>query len=78
MQSRGNTADFGDLQDDRDGLTAVSTSTRGVWAGGYDGTRQNRIDYVTITTAGDATDFGDLTEGRNQIGGASSSTRGKR
>ena len=37
----------------------------------------NKIDYITIASAGDASDFGDLTDARSYLGGGiMSSTRG--
>jgi hypothetical protein len=58
-----------------------SSSTRGVFGGGYIlGTpaniRINTIDYITISTTGNASDFGDLTQAKSFIGGCSNSTRG--
>lgn len=50
--------------------------SRGVFAGGDDGSASNVIDYVDISSAGNATDFGDLTQSRYDLGNASSSTRG--
>lgn len=73
----GNATDFGDLTVTAYGLGACSSDTRGIWAGGWDGSvRQNTIGYVTIASTGNATDFGDLTVGRNGSGGCGSSTRG--
>jgi len=52
------------------------TTTRGVFGAGYAGSRQNVIDYITITTLGDATDFGDITVARNALAGCASEARG--
>lgn len=64
INSGSNAVDFGDLTttDDRFQLSACSSSTRGIWAGGYSGgsTYSNVIDYVTIASTGNATDYGDL------------------
>jgi len=49
---------------------------RGLFAGGYNPTLYNIIDYVTISTTGNAKDFGDLTTSRRLLGTAASSTRG--
>jgi len=73
ISTLGNAADFGDLSDDRLGLSAASNAVRGLFAGGAapsDGT--NLIDYITIATLGNAIDFGDLTR-RNHYGAAASS-----
>ena len=55
--------------------------TRGVFAGGWvDGTAPNndadKIEYITISSAGNATDFGNLTVGRRGPGGTSNGSRG--
>jgi len=65
----GNAADFGDLTEARDGLSACSSATRGVFGGGYP--PYNVIDYITIATLGNAADFGDLTVGRSGLAACS-------
>jgi hypothetical protein len=74
----GNGVDFGDLTVARQSGEAFSSSTRGVFAGGYiEPTFSNTIDFVTIASTGNATDFGDLTLIRMMGGGGcSNSTRG--
>ena len=79
----GNSTDFGDLSQAKQGFPGVGsgTSGRGIWAGGYTNTYVNAIDYVTISTTGNAADFGDLTgstdsTGMYQIGAAHNATRG--
>ena len=61
----GDSKDFGDLSGIRSYGSAMSSSTRGVWAGGYTepspATKLNIIEYVQIMTTGNATDFGDIT-----------------
>ena len=70
----GNSVDFGILTAARSNVTALSSATRGIWAGG---TYVDTIDYVTITSSGNAADFGNLsTTNRGYASGASSSTRG--
>ena len=76
IMSAGNATDFGDLTVSAYGMAACSSDIRGVWAAGYDNTRQNTIGYVTIASTGNATDFGDLTVGRSGPAGCGSSTRG--
>ena len=49
---------------------------RGVFAGGYNGSYLDTLDYVTIATLGNATDFGDLSFGRFSFGSCSNKTRG--
>jgi len=81
FNSQGNAVDFGNLSNIKRSGKSFSSSTRGVFAGGYDNTsstqtRHNQIEYVTISTAGNVTDFGDLTEGKYNGTGLSNSTRG--
>jgi hypothetical protein len=71
-----NAQDFGDLTQVRAGVGACSSSTRGLFAGGYTPTVTNTIDYITISTTGNASDFGDLSQARAFSGGCSNSTRG--
>ena len=82
LASAGNAISFGSLVVGKgNGTTALSSSTRGIWGGGYDrggsGTT-NTIDYVTIATIGNALDFGDLVglASANKHGSCSSPTRG--
>ena len=79
MASAGNAIDFGDLLMAMIATNAsFSSSTRGIWAGGWPttSTGQNVIQYVTIASTGNALDFGDLTFVGLYQGGASNSTRG--
>ena len=75
IQSEGGAKDFGDLTEARSDCANVSSSTRGIWAGGIVGYR-NIIDFVTIATTGNAADFGDITSQRQSPAGASNQTRG--
>ena len=72
--------DFGDLSLARSAAGSFSSSTRAIWAGGYDGqptlTRFDLVDFVTISTLGNAADFGDLSSIRAQMGALSNSIRG--
>ena len=73
----GNATDFGDLSAVNNNNAAVSSDTRGVFAGGeIIGSLTNVMDYITIATTGNATDFGDLTVARRGVSGVSSDTRG--
>ena len=80
ISSTGNVVDFGDLSVGKSGLSACSSSTRGVFGGGITTipavTYLNVIEYITIASTGNAVDFGDLFTGRYVSGGCASSTRG--
>jgi len=80
IASTGNAIDFGDLTANKQSGAGCSSSTRGLYGGGYTTTASssyiNNIDYVTIATTGNATDFGDLTVARGFVGSCSSATRG--
>jgi hypothetical protein len=76
ISSTGNAVDFGDLTQTRFVPAACSSSTRGVFGGGYIPTIVNTIDYITISSTGNAIDFGDLTQARLGLAACSSSTRG--
>jgi hypothetical protein len=76
IATTGNATDFGDLTQARISLAACSSSTRGVFGGGYTPTIVNTIDFITIATTGNASDFGDLTVPRAYLAACSSSTRG--
>ena len=72
IATKGNATNFGDVVTARRSLGGCSSSTRGVWAGGYDQPAyHNIIEYVTIASTGDTTDFGDLTTTRESFGGCS-------
>lgn len=80
MSSGGTTANFGNLnQSVSSGVAGASSSTRGLFFGGYynDGSAvyADNIQYVTIASTGNAADFGNLTQGRAQTTAASNSTR---
>jgi hypothetical protein len=68
MASTGNAVDFGaDLTGSKYGGASASNGTRGIFAGGWDGSTQiSDIEYITIQSTGVAAqDFGDLTLARN-------------
>ena len=71
-----NVTDFGDLITGRRSLSAVSSDTKGLFAGGTTPAMKNEIESVTIATTGNASDFGDLTVARRNMAPNSSSTRG--
>ena len=79
IASEGNAIDFGDLTVARLYVGGSSSSTRGIFAGGFTPTptniNLNIIDYITIATIGNALDFGDLIATRSGNASCSSPTR---
>ena len=77
FKTKGNAADFGDLQQGKREPAPIGNKIRGIFAGGNNPTaRINEIDLVLLASVGNATDFGDLTQARSKGGGLSSPTRG--
>ena len=76
IASASNAIDFGNLSHPRNQAQAVSSSTRGIWVGGFGPTARDDIDYVEINTIGSAVDFGDLTVAKSPGGVGNSPTRG--
>lgn len=77
ISTLGNAADFGDLTQARENLSACSSAVRGVFGGGYvPGGGVNTLDYITIASLGNAIDFGDLVVTRQGGTACSSSIRG--
>ena len=74
--STSNSSDFGNLSQSRSNLNGLGDGIRGIFVGGYTGSNQTTIDYITIAQTGDAKDFGDLTGVTNSGLIANSSTRG--
>ena len=76
----GDAINFGDLLVTRSGLSALSSPTRALFAGGYDSgspaAGTNDINYATIASTGNALDFGNLSAARRHLSGCSSNTRG--
>ena len=58
----GNTTDFGDLVDTNAQVAGCGSTTRGIFAGGYN----NVIQYITFATTGNATNFGQLSGGASE------------
>jgi len=54
----------------------VQSGTRGVFAGAYTPTRDNKIEYITIPTTGNTTNFGQLNDANGGMAGFSDNTRG--
>ena len=76
MASTGDAINFGDLSYVNNFPFACSSSTRGLFAGGYTNPASvNTIEKVEIATLGDATNFGDLTR-LGSHGGATSDSHG--
>lgn len=79
ISTLGNTTDFGDLTANFFGVSACSSSTRGLFAMGYNssaGSFTNVIEFITISSTGNSTDFGDQITTANTRGSLSSATRG--
>jgi hypothetical protein len=81
ISTTGNATDFGDLTLARDQRNGFSSSTRGIFFGGYNNVNggiddENVIDYVTIATAGNAIDFGDMATAQYHTAGLANETRG--
>jgi len=74
----GNTTDFGDLVEARDGVGGLADGTRGIYCGGQNSSSAllNVIEYITLASVGNTTDFGDLTGAMRWHRGVSSTTRG--
>ena len=79
IQSQGNAEDFGDLSTGRYETECASSSTRGIWGGGYTESPNVKVDvieFVTIANSSNTTDFGNLTVARGHLAGMCNSTRG--
>ena len=76
ISSFGNSTYFGDLTARRSYLGSTSSTTRGIFAGGYTPTSTNIIDFITIAATGNAQDFGDLVSTRYGLQGLSDSHGG--
>ena len=81
IATTGNAVDFGDMDQGRYYNRAVSSSVRGVIAGGTgDGTGSpamtSNMQYVTISSSGESNDFGEMDFARNGLVPASNNIRG--
>ena len=80
IQSQGLTTKFGEISDTIGLGAAMSSSTRGVFAGGSKpgagGGNQNLLEFITIATTGNAVDFGGVSTLFRYGGGISNQTRG--
>jgi len=75
LAAGGKGTDFGDLTQGIGHGAACSSSTRGLFAGGYQPSLNNTIQYVEIQTLGNALDFGDLFLATGYGGAGASPTR---
>jgi hypothetical protein len=81
FSGRQNAVNFGTMSISRTLHFSHSSSTRGIFAGGYSGaaspsgTVQGNIEYITIASTGNGTSFGSLVTSRHQAGGSGSTTR---
>lgn len=77
IASTGNAIDFGDTASTVAGLAACSSTTRAVYAGGYQGSSPfTAIGYVTIASTGNAISFGNLATGVVFLSSCSNATTG--
>ena len=79
VDTTGNAADFGDIQNISGWLGALADRTRAVFLGdGNTGGNEDNCSYVTIASGGTAATFGNLSTDDNYFSGLASSTRGVR
>ena len=72
----GNAVDFGNLTGSKRMCACMSSSTRGIFAGGNPGPAStNVIEYITISTTGNSSDFGDMTMARSHFASSASQLR---
>jgi len=79
IASTGNAIDWGDMSSAQSDFDGCGNKTRGVLMGGTTtpsaGDRNNRIEYITMMTAGRGSDFGDLTQARSHNNAGSNAVR---
>ena len=83
IASGGNALDFGNIvtsdgttSNPKSAASSCSSSTRGIFAGGYRPSPSNGINYIEIATTGNALVFGELIQSGYYGSGCSSSVRG--
>ncbi len=78
IQTTGNGTDFGDLSETRYFCSSTNDLTHGIFIGGYASTYTDRMDKITMDTAGNATDIGNYTDGNSGggVGVCSDNTTG--
>ena len=74
ISTQGNTTDFGDLTQKREGIGGMSNTTRAAFSqgGNYAAPLYDIIDFVTISSTGNATDFGDANDSVREVTSAGS------
>ena len=77
ISTLGNTADFGNLTQNKLACGTCGSRTRGIAAAGQTSPGySNVINFITFSSTGNASDFGDTTSARDFLGGLSNQTRG--
>ena len=79
IASTGNAQDYGDLSATTSYVSALSSSTRGVYSRSRTPSSpngDNTLEYSTLASTGNSLDFGDRTEAVYDVGALSSSIRG--
>ena len=76
ISSLGNSINFGEITIGCIHPRGMSSSIRGLFAGGYGPTHLDTIEYITIASEGNSIDFGDMSEELHATSTMSSSTRG--
>ena len=80
ISTQGNAVDFGDSTQatEANNTSTVSSTTRGLYAGGYTHPtgHHDNIGFITIASTGNSADFGNLTQSRRAVSGVSNATRG--
>ena len=76
ISSLGNSINFGEITIGCIHPRGMSSSIRGLFAGGYGPTELDTIEHVTIASQGNGIDFGDMSEELHVMATMSSSTRG--
>ena len=76
ISQQSDSVDFGDLTSAMRGMASISSTTRGIYAGGATPSKLNIIQFVTIMTTGNTIDFGDTTAAKDFAAGGSNATRG--
>tara|TARA_B100002019_G_scaffold95535_1_gene82254 strand:+ start:1171 stop:2334 length:1164 start_codon:yes stop_codon:yes gene_type:complete len=76
VSTLGDTQIFGDLTSAKYATAGLGSRTRGLFAGGYNPTQLNTIDFVTFASTGNATDFGDTIHVGRDRGALSTDVRG--
>ena len=61
ISTLGNTQVFGELSSQKYATAGLGSRVRGVFAGGYNPSQVNTIEFVTFASLGDVIDFGDKT-----------------